>query len=119
MNDIDIFLKADIERRVLYEKLAKEYTLTKQTVKVTSANFFINCTNRIFYLVNKVLDMPPLANLKISATDHFLCTSKATYESSNSQQNNSFSDYMRIETTNYGTTFIPFNLEFLIVNVKK
>lgn len=95
---------------------ADGFTLKQIRLEVISAYQVFEFYNDIVILSNEILDIPDTANLKLISSDNVLVTSKDAYENFNKNTRNEFfSNYLKITLSNYGTTFIPFILEFLKV----
>ncbi len=88
-------------------------TIEPFLIEVKDSKFNINTKNDVLILANKKLDIPITARLIINSDDNVLITSKAEYDEWQDYKNQRFTKNINIELQNYGTTFIPFQLEFM------
>jgi len=108
------FILNDIDKRMRYEFLAKEYSRPfVKTIIIVSAYTFLPLNNDLYHLINELIDVPLEYRVTIQSADNFLKTSRKDYESI-AYKVFGFRDYIEVKVENYGTTIIPFKLEFIM-----
>jgi hypothetical protein len=111
MNDVLIKL---IEQAVARVE-GKSYRLEPYVLKVDSALVKINFDNDLMVLVSKDIDAPITATVEFKSEDNIFITTKTEFSKFNFYQNQVFSKFIDVKTTNYGVNFTSYNLEFLRV----
>jgi len=112
---IEFIFEKDIERRIKEEVLADEYFAETVLMRITKDQEDFVLDNSIYFLINEKLDIPVTAKIILSSPDAFFSTSQADYDTLKGHKNQSFRNKLRVVTQNYGTSFVPYSLEFLKV----
>lgn len=103
----------DITRRVMKEMGGVGFTVDNETITVNDASERFALNGDIYYLASETIDIPIAAKLRIYSSDNFMVTSKTEFERDKSYfELESFRDYIVVEVENYGSTFVPFKLNF-------
>lgn len=108
-------LTKEIERRIFAECKGTSYSITPELVTIDTASKKIRLDGDIFFLSSTQLDVPLTARVKFNSPDNYLCLSKTQLNSMNLNSLQSFRDYLEIKTENYGTSLVPYQVEFLRV----
>ena len=109
-----------IDERIRYMGLAPdEYDLQAFYVDIVSYHQIIELGQDTVVLVNSELDMPYTAQVILDAGNNKLETSKSDYEKLSYAQFQFFQDQINVTTSNYGTDFTPYRLEFIRISPLK
>jgi hypothetical protein len=113
---IDFLLKKKINTIVRKQSLAKDYDISFENIIVTSNDFKHEIEHSDFALiVSETIDVPLIARVSIGSSDNYLFFSKEDFENDKICHCEKFEHYLRVQTTNYGSTFTPYKLKLLII----
>jgi len=98
---------------------ANEVNLQSFYVDVKSTNETVPLGQDTVILVNSELDIPYTAQVIIDSGNNKLETSKSDYENLSYVRHQFFQDRITITTSNYGTYFTPYRLEFIRISPQK
>lgn len=90
-----------------------DYTLTTKKVDITAASQQVKLDSNLYLLANVMLDIPITAQLELDSPENLFVTSKTEYENSGVTNLELFTESIIVTLSNYGTTFVEYQLEFL------
>jgi hypothetical protein len=93
--------------------LPHEVDLQSFCVDIVSYHQTIDLEQNTVVLVNSELDIPYTAQMILVSGNNSLETSKEDYEKLSYAQYQFFEDRIDVTTSNYGTDFTPYRLEFI------
>jgi hypothetical protein len=96
-----------------------EVDLKSFCVDIVSYHQTIDLGQNTVVLVNSELDIPYTAQMILVSGNNSLETSKEDYEKLSYAQYQFFEDRIDVTTSNYGTDFTPYRLEFIRIAPNK
>jgi hypothetical protein len=109
-----------IDERIRYMGLAPgEYDLQAFYVDIVSYHQIIELGQDTVVLVSSELDIPYTAQIILDGGNNKLETSKSDFEKLTYAGYQFFQDQINITTSNYGTDFTPYRLEFIRISPNK